>query len=216
LFRVFITHGLVWLTALVVVIGAIAFAGYLQPQSHWATLLRLNECELPCWIGIEPGETTFAEAERRIRDAYADRSHYRLETQQINRFRVTYQPSGQSIDVALDQGLAPETPQDVVQRIRLWLGTAPDFPPELWELFRSLGNPQTLRAIVPGINRPSLIIIYTDQHVGVFLDALNCYQVLPGQRIRQIVLDPHPESVIYLAAVSEPLYWRGFGRCHSF
>lgn len=40
----------------------------LQPEQHHANIVRLLEtnggCELPCWWGITPGETTWEEAER--------------------------------------------------------------------------------------------------------------------------------------------------------
>ena len=37
-----------------------------QPAPAALTLLRLSDCESPCWIGIEPGKTTIAVAKKRL------------------------------------------------------------------------------------------------------------------------------------------------------
>lgn len=42
-------------------------AGRQQPISSQLTTLHLTDCELPCWIGIVPGETTIEAARERIK-----------------------------------------------------------------------------------------------------------------------------------------------------
>src|SRR5215207_9444302 len=52
--------------------------GAQQPPSDWADVLRLDNCELPCWIGITPGETPLSDAEARLESAFGDRALYDL------------------------------------------------------------------------------------------------------------------------------------------
>jgi hypothetical protein len=49
---------------------AALFVGRQKPPPLYLALLHLTECEFPCWIGIVPGETTFAEARERIIAVY--------------------------------------------------------------------------------------------------------------------------------------------------
>ncbi len=46
--------------------------GQTQPPPEILTDLHLNECALPCWLGIVPGQTAFVDAVQRVREAYAE------------------------------------------------------------------------------------------------------------------------------------------------
>jgi hypothetical protein len=51
-------------------LALILLASRLQPPPPQITTLRLTECQLPCWIGIIPGETTLTDAQTLLRNAY--------------------------------------------------------------------------------------------------------------------------------------------------
>lgn len=44
--------------------------GRQQPESSILSQMHLTDCELPCWIGIIPGKTTLAEANKRLQAVY--------------------------------------------------------------------------------------------------------------------------------------------------
>jgi hypothetical protein len=46
--------------------------GYQQQPSPWIKTLHLNDCQLPCWIGIAPGETTLEAANALIKAKYGN------------------------------------------------------------------------------------------------------------------------------------------------
>lgn len=54
----------------VLLVIAMHAVGSLQPLPQAMTELHLDECALPCWIGITPGETTFADALRRLNQSH--------------------------------------------------------------------------------------------------------------------------------------------------
>jgi hypothetical protein len=66
-----------WILAIV----AISFAlliGRSQPLPESIRRLHLTDCELPCWIGIVPGQTTIAEAKERIVTVFGNNVEYDL------------------------------------------------------------------------------------------------------------------------------------------
>src|SRR5262245_6492243 len=79
----------------VLIISAI-LVGHQQPPSTWATILHLDECELPCWIGIVPGQTTLIEAQQQIEREYGNKSEYQLEEQNDFQSIISYAPTEES------------------------------------------------------------------------------------------------------------------------
>src|SRR5579871_2579767 len=101
-------RGLLWLVARTLIIIFIAaaaitgaiFIGRQQPTSNRAAFLHLNDCELPCWIGIIPGKTTLTEAENRIRQTYESIPGYQL-SQIDNTFTFTNLTNSDLIEISL-------------------------------------------------------------------------------------------------------------------
>ncbi len=60
--------GITIIFALLIV--AARLIGNAQPPPAALRALHLTDCQLPCWLGITPGETTFAEAVQRLNVAY--------------------------------------------------------------------------------------------------------------------------------------------------
>jgi len=52
-------------------IGLARVVGRNQPNPESVELLRLTECELPCWVVITPGHTTARDTVQRFADAFA-------------------------------------------------------------------------------------------------------------------------------------------------
>lgn len=58
--------------------GFSSWMGLQQPVPTSVTLLHLNECKAPCWIGIIPGKTLWPEAETLIRQTYDPHDGFEL------------------------------------------------------------------------------------------------------------------------------------------
>src|SRR5688500_15776782 len=58
---------------------AAAVVALRPPPSAWNNTLRLNACELPCWIGIMPGQTSLEDATAQVQAAFGDTAAYSIE-----------------------------------------------------------------------------------------------------------------------------------------
>jgi hypothetical protein len=66
------------MVSLCVLIGFAISLGRQQPLPESVALLHLSDCELPCWIGIIPGQTTMRQAHDQIIKTYGGQRNYAL------------------------------------------------------------------------------------------------------------------------------------------
>lgn len=184
-------------------------------SSGWLTLLHLTDCELPCWIGITPGETTIGEAQDWITTTYGDTSLYSLDTQGYSSV-VTYKPTGYQLNIGFHSDAGAMTENSIVRRIYLApfirLGESISRL-MLFDVQNILGMPIAVR-LATGVENPTVVLIYSDQRVSVVVDDLDCDKVLPDQQVKTIVLDD--QVATNDAWLSDPQEWRGFGYCYNF
>src|SRR5260370_16815481 len=64
---------------LTLVTGTTLLIARAQPPSARVAMLHLDDCQLPCWIGITPGKTTVGEAKRRIQEVFGDKLVFTLD-----------------------------------------------------------------------------------------------------------------------------------------
>jgi hypothetical protein len=76
----------------------------------WRDILRLNDCEFPCWIGIEPGKTALQEAYAKISAAIGDKSLYQVSADAQHHFTITYKPTGYTVALAVNPVGEPGSP----------------------------------------------------------------------------------------------------------
>jgi hypothetical protein len=91
-------HRLVKLTTLIacvagMIIGTATFAGRAESTPANLATLRLTECALPCWIGIEIGHTSRIEARNRILAVFVKEHGYKVigdsYSESLNLVRIT-------------------------------------------------------------------------------------------------------------------------------
>lgn len=201
-----------------VAIIAVILVGQQQPPSIWSTILRLNQCELPCWIGIIPGKTTLKEAQEQIEQAYSYPSFYSLK-QNESSFNIVYRVTGYRFGIAFETGaLMNETPQSVIQNIYL----LPDLPsgaegknPTVPDLYDALGNPEIVR-LISGGEREGIELLFKGQQVGIRIADLDCDKITMKQVVESIELFAQPPSEHSFAWLSKPQQWGGFGKCYRF
>ena len=185
--------------------------------SDWLTLLHLNDCELPCWIGIIPGETTAYEAEDRIAATYGDTSLYALEMQRYFQSSVTHKSTSYQLSIALfsDNGV-PSDDTSIVRSIILnpfvKIGESVSSP-TISDVQRVLGDP-TMARLASGADNFSVALFYGDGRSNVFVSDLECDKVLSNQQVGGIGL--YSEIRANIAWLSDPQDWQGFNYCYNF
>jgi hypothetical protein len=204
-----------------VLIGMAVGVGHHQPDSPWLAELRLTECELPCWNGITPGQTTMADARQRVEATYSDASVYLVEgvadVRNIFAIQVTNKEMGYVL--VLNWIIGPSSPslQDPVQIITLLLfiearsNLGPALIPDLYRLVgdvEGVAIPQRGGGLVGEL-------LYKAYQVGMTVPFRSCGKVLVEQEIVQINLYDSASLADRQRISGEILPWRGFGRCYG-
>lgn len=185
-------------------------------SSDLIELLRLNNCQLPCWLGIIPGETTLSEARSIIMNQYSDTSYYFVELITESRLIVVHTPSNYNlrIDLYTNENEVAEVPLVLGFSLQPFLELDRSVRrPTISEIQALLGEP-TLVRLANGIDNYGIAMLYYDGLVSVGVEDLECDQVLPNQQVYTIgvVAQPPPEEVW----PAEAQLWRGYGICYNF
>src|SRR5258708_8351111 len=186
--------------------GAVVLIGRQQPPPSSVILLHLDECRLPCWIGIVPGETTVSEAGRYIQAVYGSQAGIELvgnDTQYSIRDTV----HGSEFIVALYTELDVKMAHEVIKTI--WLGTLnKGYGPRVAELYSVIGEPG---AIISGdLDLNSSSLSYFDQHMTLNFGFTGCSTIM-NQVVGSIILADSKMGRDKFASRLRP--WRGFTRC---
>jgi hypothetical protein len=191
------------------------FVGHQQSQSAWAQLLHLDECELPCWIGIVPGETTLGEAQKQLERVYANKTLYVLEGHQpfpdTASFHVKHKITGETLGVALIGSVINEVSifPYVEEGFHSKGLTTPD-------LYNALGTPAKINLYRESGSPFHMVnLLYIDQHVWISISDLRCYRVSLMQAIDSLVLYAQQPIPVYDTGI-ETQQWQGFNRCYHF
>jgi hypothetical protein len=198
---------MLWTTALLafssfVTVTAVLF-GRQQPLPESVAMLRLTDCELPCWIGIVPGKTTIGEARDRVLRTYPDLKFdnstdgggFYFFIMNSDRFRVEF-------------GVEHKVTDDAVVE-RIWLSKNSGLA-GVAEFYSTLSNyeqgwldPNAPAQIYMALNKPS---------VYVLLNRTSCRNVTISQTTPVVILDPKFTVREWITSVS-PELWRGFRSC---
>jgi hypothetical protein len=191
-------------------IGIAIFIGWQQPSPIWSTLLHFNECELPCWIGITPSQSTLAEAQQQIERVYGDQSIYLLDDQETS-FKVNYRPSGLSFGIRLDTTDQSQAPQAIIYDINITFDDARNTGklPIIGDLYHGLGED-------PDIITHTTGLFSKRQQILVDVNNSSCNAIALDQEIiRILILDL--VSANQIVSYSQSQMWQPqFGRCNRF
>lgn len=200
---------------LALLVGAALLVGLRQPPSAWASLLKLDDCALPCWIGIEPGLTLLGDAERRIGAAFPDGAVYGYKRYALGTYEITHRLTGNRIDVGLIvENSGGDREQSIVYMVNLVLhAPTPADRLRIGEVFHVLGDVEGVQRIT-GVEGPRLDVFFRNQQVEVFFAEPDCDRVRVEQPIRSIFLADRPPGDAR-SWLSPPSRWLGFSRCHN-
>jgi hypothetical protein len=193
--------------------------GHHQPDSPWIAALRLNECELPCWNGIVPGETTLTDARTQVEAMYGDTAIYLVEViyDMPNIFALQVAGMGYGVILSVITGSSNTiSEQDPVQAILMfpYVEAESNFSRmKLSDLYGALGDVEGI-TFPYGENVQTAILFYKANRVSVTAPALSCQQVLLNQEIEGI--DLHDTTSLEESWVLREMQpWQGFGRCYE-
>jgi hypothetical protein len=184
-------------------------------ESAWLQLLRLQDCELPCWIGIELGTTTFADAQIQVETAYSDTSLYQI-IERENQFRITYLPTGNEFRIALVSDDVEMTSASIIRTIYFEPIINPESGiqrPTISEMGSVLGDPEIVR-LASGVEAETAALMYRGQQVHVFVEDMECDKIDLDQELLTLVL--YDEPLEYAAWLSQPQEWVDYDYCYNF
>jgi hypothetical protein len=203
-------------TLLFLLIIAAIFTGHQQSPSAWAQLFHLDDCELPCWIGIVPGQTTLIEGQQQVERLYDNSSMYSLEEQDYQ-FKATYTASEIGLGIVFVTNDLKQ-PESIIEQIYLlpYIGySSANTLPTIPDLYNGLGKPITVR-LAGGTEIVRIAMFYKDLHARVITTyQLECGKVRLTQEIGMIWIVSKVQSPGEYW-LSDPHTWRGFGRCYHF
>jgi hypothetical protein len=196
------------LVALVATLRSLALRAPLPPEIE---ILHLDECVLPCWIGIKPGETTVEEAKALIKLRYGnltrvDQAGYE-----------TYTVSAKSSDYKFSVAFYYETdPDPILKFVSIRLD---DSMPtiELGDLFWLLGDPDLVTPSMI-ITPPDHTLLYRhNTHTLAGLEADHCGggdKVSIHQRVTHLTM--WDNTIEENGSLDNDIAWRGFiGACYG-
>ncbi|SRR5258708_6625418 len=210
-----------WVTLVAAVVIAVG-VGHQQPASKRLTQLHLNDCELPCWIGIVPGKTTLEDAQKHITGIYGqsyDVAYDVFDSQST--YRQVYVNITEKGDVKEENTMSFEffvkaDDSHIIQFIEFY------FPhsslPTTAEIFGALGSPTQFK-LSDIANDPR---VNADPQILFFNYGGNNYSVLTGispglttsilwnTPIRFIDISPIPYQPETQCVVNQLRPWRGF------
>jgi hypothetical protein len=198
--------------ALVVAAGAFVAAGYAQPPSRWIALLHLNDCAMPCWIGIKPGVSTVGEALQRLNGTYGGSDFDLVSQPDSLAFIIADRASGYRFTVALNADFRAQTApiiRDIVLYPYAQSGSA---RPLMGDLYAASGTPAELR-LTRRIVTHTIAVLYEQRRVIVFANSDDCNRIYPHMEITSIRLSS-ASQIADESQSSQVQPWNGFGECH--
>jgi hypothetical protein len=104
---------------------------------------RLEACALPCWLGIEVGKTSIADAKRILKTNFP-KPKYSIELEGAGIIRITDRLTTEPLTVLFNDPGDPATQRNAarVMALELWLGA--EHPLTASELFGLVGQPETI------------------------------------------------------------------------
>ncbi len=116
--RFVMSRVLLVLGVLLLAVNGARLVGHAQPPPRRVLLLHLTDCELPCWIGIVPGVSTYDEAAALIRRSYPATA-FAIE-QDSKGFSITPKASPETLRVSLFIRQSSASSEPIIASIGLY------------------------------------------------------------------------------------------------
>jgi hypothetical protein len=192
-----------WITVLFVfhalLLAVIVVVGRSQALPDRVAHFKLQQCKLPCWIGIIPGETSLEEAIANIRSNYGINPE-----NQIYIEAVWINIINKRLDMSLNISFEVDE-KHVVQSLRIWqyMGENISFS----ELYSVLNPPHYLTTL-PDFSFYVIALMNDDYTVGIILEQDRGGRIMQGLPVNRVILTSSHYTERY--KLYAPLLWRGF------
>jgi hypothetical protein len=192
--------------------GAFVAAGYAQPPSQWVALLHLNDCAMPCWIGIQPGVSTAGEALERLDTTYGGSDFDLVSQPDSLAFIIMDRASGYRFTVSLNADYRAQTAPIIRDIVLYPYHQANSARPLMGDLYAASGSPAELR-LTRRIATRTIAVLYEERRVIVFVNSDDCNRIQPRMEITSIRLSA-ASQIVDNSQSSQVQPWNGFGECH--
>ncbi|MBZ0304060.1 MAG: hypothetical protein K8J31_30265 [Anaerolineae bacterium] len=158
----------------------ILFIARQQRLSPELEILHLQDCQLPCWIGIVPGKTTIGEAETLLRSTYRLAEYdYTLghnPFEGTDWLTITRRQDGAYLIINFNRAetAADQTEDTIISQITIGCGISGHIRLGDWAIL--LGKPQAL-SITWGNHYASPNVLYYSQGVRLTLDQVDNFVI---------------------------------------
>lgn len=190
--------------------GAAIFIGRQQPPPARVAALHLTDCAPPCWIGIEPGKTTIAEAKMQIESIFENSTNPNLnETDSV--VSLEFRPFGEFQPGNEPRIMLVAKKDNIVREIRFYFTADPSLPisaymPRLAELYCIFGEPDRIVWQHMALGGPGLF--YGSEDYGATIHIPLPYRL--NLETQPILLDFHGRGGFYEVGMGRRFYpWRG-------
>jgi len=196
----------------VLAVGGAILVGRGQPTPALITALHLEQCELPCWIGIVPRKTTWKDAKQIIRKVYSE-SMYAVEMLDASRISITLKGTSESVEVNVATAPLGDENAPISALLLTIAGVAADNQ-RVGDIVWRLGIPEDVILASSLENPPHPIARFRDKIVLLSPEeVLSCGTVPFYVRHYSILLIGKDTKMLW---TSMPEHWRGFGYCYRF
>jgi len=211
--RLLISRVVLMILLLSTFMGLAIVVGRQRSSSHAITILHLNDCTLPCWIGIMPGKTTLAEGRANILSVFGQTNNDLLRESTYN-FTVRNRAGNPSFSIYLETFSGAD--DDPVDSVILSL-EQPDMQPSIGELFAITGAPSHVFSWNEFEVQHSLLnnLFYEEAQTLIRIENTGCNPIRLDQKVLtirfygplMISMPDTPNGFIYR--------WHGFKTCYS-
>jgi hypothetical protein len=182
--------------------------GRLQPIPRRLAILHLNDCQLPCWMGIIPGQTRFNEAKERVMQGFknalaTDGQHDRAMWSSIN------DPDAVQIYIYAMRP-QPDDHDPVIQHISVMLWDTGGDNIKVGDLINVIGYPTSTASVDHrGVQNSYLVFENMSFHLTVSTNEIvSCNPITKVSEIRTIGVN----SAGIPERFRQP--WHGFRSCY--
>jgi hypothetical protein len=213
--RTFTVLSLVLVGLCIVVTSASIGTYRREPVPPALRSLRLTDCVLPCWIGIEPGRSTAEQARAAIEAAYRDSSEYSLSFAWADAKDVLPVILSEKTHPAHSTWIGLYVRRDRVVDSIVFYFDRPDEPVTLADVYNVFGAPSYVK--VPDLadyRSGELALLYGSKYSGATVSTFMQNRLDWSQQVYTMVLYSHPLFPLIRASDLRP--WQGFRTMASY
>ena len=198
--------------------GITLMAGRQQPLPLAIAALHLDACELPCWIGIVPGETLVGDAKLQIQRVYGNQPDYQISERNPYSIDILNTVSSDLINVNFGPISRDDFDRSVIYDFTLVSRLSANLDKSIivGELFNFIGHP-TLIGQSPTMNASKPVLFLKSNRVVLHLEEYFsiCRKISITDPVTFLYLSSEPPSNEVLAALFQKR-WAGFKSCYDF